>query len=99
MTYTQQRVDIQIQRRKMPPIGREDRAMLGSNLSARTDGGTSAGDFHYGSLLPPFKRMSCPKSDKPIFAPYHSPRPKRQVLGMTGLPFGNIYRAEGHYVL
>jgi hypothetical protein len=98
MTYTEQRVDIQIQRQKIPNVGREDRAMLGSNPSARTDGGTSAGVSRNGRLLPPFQRMSCPKSDKPLFDPYHSPRTRRQVFGITGLPFGNIYRAQSHFV-
>src|SRR4051794_13212516 len=93
MTYTEQRVDIQIQRQKMANVGREDRAMLGSNPSARTDGGTSAGVSRNGRLLPPFQRMSCPKSDKPITDPCHSPRTRRQVFGITGLPFGNIYSA------
>src|SRR3954454_22095272 len=98
MTYTQQRVDIQIQRQKMANVGREDRAMLGSNPSARTDGGTSSGVSRNGRLLPLLPRMSCPKSDKPISDPYHSPRTRRQVFGITGLPFGNIYRAQGHFV-
>jgi hypothetical protein len=98
MTYTEQRVDIQIQRQKMEYVGREDRAMLGSNPSARTDGGTSAGDSRNGSLLLPFRRCLAPQSDKPISDPYHSPRTRRQVFGITGLPFGNIYRAQGYFV-
>jgi hypothetical protein len=93
MIYTQHTVDLQIQRQKMPNVGREDRAMLGSNPSARTDGGTSAGDFHYGSLLLPSRRCLAQQSDKPISDPSHSPRPETQVLGTTGLPFGNIYSA------
>src|SRR5258708_1673329 len=97
MTYNDESVDIRPQRRKMPPVGREDRAMLGSNPSARTDGGTSAGVSRNGRLLPLFQRMSCPKSDKPITDPYHSPRTRRQVFGITGLPFGNIYRAQRHF--
>jgi hypothetical protein len=49
-------------------IGREDRAMLGSNPSARTDGGTSAGAsaLNRCSCSQEFQMMFCPKSDKPM---------------------------------
>jgi hypothetical protein len=90
MTCTEQRVDFQQQRQKMPNVGREDRAMLGSNPSARTDGGTSAGVFHNWRLLPPSKRCLAQESDKPIFDYQHSTSLQKEAFITTGLPFGNI---------
>src|SRR5437762_3942309 len=58
-------IDFSNQRLKMPATSREDRAMLGSNPSARIGDGASAGASEQSRLL---RRiwMPCPQSDKPL---------------------------------
>jgi len=66
-------VDFHVINQTIKSVGREDRAMLGSNPSARTDGGTSPGASVINRCSCPqeFQRMSCPQSDKPMPLNYY----------------------------
>ena len=60
-------------------VGREDRAMLRSDLSARADAGTWMGGIAH-CAAPSFpSSMYQPQSDKPTLLP------------PTGVPFGTIF--------
>jgi len=87
MLHVQTRIDFRRQTSKILLVGGEDRALLGSNLSARTDDGASAGDSLLPSLLLPL--MPCPQSDKPMNVPDYCFTFK-PLINPTGLPFGNI---------
>jgi hypothetical protein len=71
---------------KMESIGREDRALLRSNPSARSDAGTWAGASRQGPPPPPLHVLAL--NAKNLGAEEScdcSPR--------TGVPYGNIFRA------
>ncbi len=72
--------------RKMESIGREDRALLRSNPSARSDAGTWAGASRQGQLLPPLHVLALKAKNLGAGGSCEgSPR--------TDVPYGKIYRA------
>jgi hypothetical protein len=84
-------VDFHLVNQTIRSIGREDRAMLGSNPSARTDGGTSSGAS---AKKLSFYRCSCPTMKNDVLPP-KAINPCRLITTKfqrttTGVPFGKI---------
>ena len=76
----------------MRVVGREDRALLRSNPSARADAGTWAGASARRRLL---LSSPCSGSEAINLGVWgRAPTPRRGVSSPTGLPYGNIVGAR-----
>jgi hypothetical protein len=75
-------------------VGREDRALLRSNPSARSDAGTWAGASARQGLLSPSPCSGSEALNLGVWG--RAPTPRSGARTPTGVPYGNIGRGEGH---
>jgi hypothetical protein len=77
----------------MGGIGREDRALLRSNPSARTDAGTGAGAYRHGGSRSP--NLFWPQSDKPRGSGGRAPSSDLNTVCQLSRSMGSNWKTNG----